>query len=229
MQVHLLINSIKQHMNDQGVDERVRGVPLQPVSRQFGLDRGTPIDRYYIENFLRRNRSFIYGRVLEVGANDYTMRIGECVEQSDVLNLQQGPGITIVGNLETGENIPKSAFDCIILTQVVQCIYDVRNAVKHSIEALKPGGTLLATASGISQIWRFEEDDYVEYWRFTEHSFMKLFREFVPANHIHVEPFGNVAAAKCFLDGYALEEMEQRILDYKDADYQLILTAVVHR
>mgnify|MGYP006961430571 CR=1 FL=1 len=26
----------------------------EPVSRRFGYDRGTPIDRYYIENFLAR-------------------------------------------------------------------------------------------------------------------------------------------------------------------------------
>lgn len=205
------------------------GFPLQPVSRKFGLDRGTPIDRYYIENFLKCNRSFIYGRVLEVGSNDYTLRIGEYVEQSDVLNLEPYPNVTVVGNLETGENIPNSAFDCIILTQVIQCIYDVRSAVRNAIEALKPGGTLLITASGISQIWREEEDSYVEYWRFTEHSFLRLFTEFVPRNHVHVETFGNVATAKYFLDGYALEEMEQGVLDYKDDDYQLVLTAVVHR
>lgn len=215
--------------DNEGDDEMVDGSQLQPVSRRFGLDRGTPIDRYYIENFLKNNRSFIYGRVLEVGSNDYTLRIGEYVEQSDVLNIHPDPNVTVIGNLETGENIPSSAFDCIILTQVIQCIYDVRSAVKNAIMALKPGGTLLVTASGISQIWREEESSYVEYWRFTEHSFYKLFTEFVSQDQVRVETFGNVTAAKCFLDGYALEEMEQHVLDYHDEDYQLTLTAVVHR
>ena len=39
---------------------------LQPFSTVFGSDRGTCIDRYYIERFLAANSSDIHGRVLEV-------------------------------------------------------------------------------------------------------------------------------------------------------------------
>src|SRR6185503_10982321 len=45
---------------------------LTPISRVFGFDRGTPVDRYYIENFLADNASDIRGRVLEVGDDSYT-------------------------------------------------------------------------------------------------------------------------------------------------------------
>ncbi|TIX96711.1 MAG: hypothetical protein E5V18_27200, partial [Mesorhizobium sp.] len=44
-----------------------------PMSRSFGYDRGKPIDRYYIENFLQLNAADIHGRVLEIGDNSYTM------------------------------------------------------------------------------------------------------------------------------------------------------------
>jgi len=37
---------------------------MEPVSRQFGYDRGTPVDRYYIERFLRLNSSAVFGRFL---------------------------------------------------------------------------------------------------------------------------------------------------------------------
>ncbi len=39
---------------------------LTPISDVWGLDRGRPLDRYYIESFLERHRGDIRGRVLEV-------------------------------------------------------------------------------------------------------------------------------------------------------------------
>ena len=32
---------------------------LEPVFKVFGFDRGTPIDRIYIEDFLNKNRNII--------------------------------------------------------------------------------------------------------------------------------------------------------------------------
>ena len=49
---------------------------LKPISRLFGFDRGQPIDRYYIETFLQKNRSDIGGRVLEIGDPGYTLKFG---------------------------------------------------------------------------------------------------------------------------------------------------------
>ena len=46
------------------------------LSRDFGFDRGTPIDRYYIESFLSTHASDIRGHVLEVADNTYTRRFG---------------------------------------------------------------------------------------------------------------------------------------------------------
>ena len=39
----------------------------EPVSRLFGYDRGTPVDRYYMEKFLGGHSADIRGRVLEIG------------------------------------------------------------------------------------------------------------------------------------------------------------------
>ena len=50
-----------------------RFTPINPV---FGLRRGQPVDRYYIEAFLRKNSSDIYGRVMEIGDDTYTRKFG---------------------------------------------------------------------------------------------------------------------------------------------------------
>lgn len=201
----------------------------EPVSRQFGLDRGMPIDRYYIEKYLEQHKVHIHGRVLEIGDNNYTHRFGTHVTRSDVLNVEPAPGTTIVGDLATGENIPHEAFDCIILTQSIQMIYDLKTAIKNAVKALKIGGALFISASGISQISRYDMDRWGEYWRFTDKSLKLLLAEYLPEANIDVQAFGNVASAKAFLDGMAHHELPGDVLDYNDNDYQVVLVARAYK
>jgi FkbM family methyltransferase len=199
----------------------------QPISQIFGLDRGTPIDRYYIEKFLDQNRTYIHGRVLEIGDNTYTQKYGINVNQSEVLNAIPSPNATIVGDLASGKHIPEVAFDCIILTQTLLCIYNVKSALKNTIKALKASGTLLITVPGISQISRYDMDLWGDYWRFTDKSLRMLLEEAAPDCKIEVQTFGNVAVAKAFLDGLAQHELTKEVLDFRDSDYQVIITAKV--
>lgn len=198
---------------------------LKPISNVFGSDRGEPIDRYYIQNFLNVNRHLIRGRVLEIGDNTYTQRYGSEITQSDVLNAIPSAHATIVGDLVTGENIPQDAFDCIILTQTLNVVYNIHSAIKNAVKALKPNGILLLTAPGISQISRYDMDRWGDYWRFTNKSLRTLLAEAFPEENIQVETHGNVTVAKAFLDGLALHEVPENVLDYNDNDYQILLTA----
>src|SRR5437867_552274 len=102
-----------------------------PISRDFGFDRGLPVDRYFIERFLARHAQDIRGRVLEIGDNTYTRRFGgDRVVVSDVLHVSEGnPLATFVGDLTMADHIPSEAFDCIIVTQTLQLIYDVPAAL----------------------------------------------------------------------------------------------------
>ncbi len=199
---------------------------LQPVSRLFGSDRGTPIDRYYIEQFLRANSELIRGRVLEIGDPGYTRQFGgDRVTQSDVLHAVAGNRkATIVGDLATGEGIPTDAFDCIILTQVLPFLFDVAGAVRTCHAALKPGGTVLATVPGISQISRYDMDRWGDFWRFTSLSARKLFEPAFSGGDVQIESFGNVLIATAFLQGMALHEVTTEELDHRDADYEVIVT-----
>ena len=63
------------------------GRRTRPLSDWWGFDRGTPVDRYYIEKFLDEHRDLIRGRVLEVKDNGYTARYGKGVTRSDVIDV----------------------------------------------------------------------------------------------------------------------------------------------
>jgi FkbM family methyltransferase len=199
-------------------------VSTNPVSRVFGLDRGRAIDRFYIEQLLEQNSRLITGNVLEIGGNEYTKKFGRNVTKSDVLNAVPSEYATIIGDLTDADCLPENYFDCIILTQTLQFIYDFKTAVQNAIKALKTNGTLLLTTSGISQISRYDMDRWGEYWRFTDRALQKMFAEFMPAESFEVRASGNVAIAKAFLDGYAIEDIDKQLFEYDDNDYQVVLT-----
>lgn len=200
---------------------------LTPVSRNYGYDRGNPIDRYYIENFLQNHQFDIRGRVLEIGDASYTRKFGgERVTKSDVLHLNlQRPDVTIIADLSRADHIPSDTFDCFILTQTLQCIYAVRGGIETSNRILKPGGVLLATFPGISQIAHPGiMERWEDCWRFTGNSAQRMFSEFFPSENLEVRAHGNVMVATAFLYGLAAEELRQEELDYHDPDYQLLIT-----
>jgi SAM-dependent methyltransferase len=198
---------------------------VTPVSRAFGFDRGTPIDRYYIERFLKDHAADIRGRVLEVGDDGYTRRFGGGgVTLREVLHVSAGnPQATLVGSLETGEGLAGREYDCAILTQTLHCIYDMRAAVRTLQRVLAPGGVALVTLPGISQISRYDADRWGDYWRITPSAAHRLFEEFFDHEQIEMRVHGNVLTATAFLQGMALEDLPRHALDHDDADYPLII------
>ncbi len=197
----------------------------EPVSRVFGLDRGVPIDRYYIEGFLSDNADRIRGRVLEIGDRTYTERFGgAAVEKSDVLHLTgESPEATIVADLTSAPQIADGTFDCIILTQTLHFTYSMESEVAELHRILKPGGCVLCTVPGISQISRFDMERWGDYWRLTSLAATELFETAFPAAVVHVRTYGNVLAATAFLHGLAVRELSTAELDAHDDDYQVIV------
>jgi glycosyltransferase involved in cell wall biosynthesis/SAM-dependent methyltransferase len=198
---------------------------LTPMSYEFGFERGLPIDRYYIESFLTRHADDIHGHVLEVGADSYMCRFGgDRVLRRDILHVKEGnPAATIVADLARADHIPSNLFDCIILTQTLHLVYDVNSALQTLHRILKPGGVLLATFPGISQISVDEWSD-CWYWAFTLHSANRMFGNVFPASNLEIRSHGNVLAATAFLQGLAYDELEREELDYSDPHYQTLLT-----
>ena len=197
---------------------------VTPISRDFGFDRGLPIDRHYIERFLARHASEIAGRVLEIGDDSYTRRFGGArVSRSDVLHVHAGnAGATFVGDLTDATVLPADTFDCMILTQTLQLIYDVRLAVERIHRALAPGGVALITAPGISQIDRGEWGE-AWCWSFTGVSLGRLFGDVFGRDAVLVEQYGNVLAATAFLQGLAVRELRPEDLEPYDHAYPVIL------
>jgi glycosyltransferase involved in cell wall biosynthesis len=199
---------------------------LHPISRDFGYDRGNPVDRHYIEDFLSGYAEDIRGRVLEVGDNAYTMQYGGArVTYSDILHVStDNPRATVVGDLSEGDNFPSAMFDCIVLTQTLHLIFDMRKAIATLHRMLKPGGVLLATVPGVSSIDRGQWGSSW-YWSLSPAALSRLLEEKFDSANVNVIAYGNVLAAVAFLHGLAEHELSAAELDAHDPQYPMIAAA----
>jgi SAM-dependent methyltransferase len=129
---------------------------------------------------------------------------------------------TVVADLAAADDVPSDLFDCFILTQTLQYIYDLHGAMRHAQRILRPGGTLLCSVPTISRIGR--RDLASEYWRLAPSACTRLFGEAFAGGVVDVRAHGNVLTGVAFLIGMAAEELSQRELDRADPFFPVVVT-----
>jgi hypothetical protein len=195
--------------------------PGEPVSRVFGLDRGSSIDRYWIESFLARNSSDAAGSALEVGGTGYISRFFPRQGPHHLELADDGTPNCVVCDLEAGTRAAAGSFDTFVATQVFNFVYETRAALRSAAALLNPGGVMLGSVGGITQVSRYDADRWGHYYSFTVQSWERLLRE--AFDEVHVEAFGNVDSACAFLNGLCAEEVDRTVLDHHDPDYPVLL------
>lgn len=205
-------------------------MPVYPVCRDFGLSRGKAIDRIYIEQFLEANKRFVKGKTIEIAENTYSLKYGEeRIEKSYIIHINGWGKDAIKGDLATGEGIPENMFDAAIITQTLMFIYDVESAARNIYKMLKKGGTALITVSGISQISRYDADNWGSFFSFHEEAVKRLFNPIFGEKNVIVNTYGNVKTAIALLYGLCSEELSASDFTVNDEDYPVIISAVLHK
>lgn len=195
-------------------------LPREPLSDHYGFDRGTPVDRRYIESFLSARRGVIHGSVLEVQDNAYTTKFGDDrVSKSTVVDIDAtNPYATLIADLQLAGSLPPDSYDCIILTQTLQLLRRPGRCVENCFAALRPGGVLLATAPSVSRVSPTYPDG--DFWRFTPAGIAELLGWHWPKDFT-VEAFGNLRTCMAFLMGEVVEDLPDIVLDDHDARFPL--------
>jgi hypothetical protein len=195
-------------------------LPLEPLSDLHGLERGTPVDRGYIEAFLGKHRDVIRGSVLEVEDNSYTMKFGsDRVAESFVVDRDAtNPRATLIADLQRPGSLAADAYDCIILTQTLHLLRRPGQCVENCFTALRSDGALLATAPSVSRVSpTYPAGDF---WRFTGAGISELFNRHWPSG-FSVDAFGNLRTCVAFLIGEVMEDLPNSVLDHRDPRFPL--------
>lgn len=194
----------------------------KPMSRKFGYDRGTPIDRYWIESFLHKHKDLIKGHCLEVTDNSYTIKFGgDAVTRPDVLDIdRKNKKATIIGDLRNlNAVIQDNTYDCIILTHVLGLIDELDKALEECRRILKEGGTMLITSSCLSPTYKGSNN----YWRFTPLGAEYLLGKHFGEQNVSLVTYGNAFTGQCFWVGMAQEDLSPKELDKHDPEFPCVI------
>jgi len=188
-----------------------------PISRDWGYDRGIPLDRRYIDEFLAMHSSDVRGSVLEVQEDEFTRAYGgPRVTRSHVLDIDASNArASILADLRCAPGIAPEQFDCIILTQTLHVIDDMAAVLRECHRMLKPGGVLLATLPAASRVC-LEYGHDSDLWRATPAGARSLFRTAFAPSTVATSGFGNVLTNVAFLHGVATQEIADAELESCD-------------
>jgi SAM-dependent methyltransferase len=200
---------------------------VQPLSYLWGFDRGLPIHRYYLEEFLKEFASDIRGHCLEFQNDSYTRRFGgPAVTKADILHIDDtNPHATIIADLTKQNAIPSGEFDCIICTHVLHVIADLDKAVSELYRILKPGGVLLATVPHVSMC----DPNWHEIWRFTPEGLALLLAKAFRNDNVTVRAYGNSLTAAGEIRGLVAHEFRKATLDHHDPRFAVEVCARAYK
>jgi ubiquinone/menaquinone biosynthesis C-methylase UbiE len=193
------------------------------MSYLWGFDRGLPIHRHYVEQFLRESAFDIRGHCLEFQDNFYMSRFGMSrVNKRDVIHKESGnPNATIVADITKPNNIAGDQFDCVICTYVLNLISDVDAALAELYRVLKPGGVLLIAvpqANMAAPYWH-------ELWRWTAEGFHLQLAKFFDEQNVTVRAYGNSLTAAGDIRGLVADEFTKAQLAYHDPRFGIVVCA----
>lgn len=189
----------------------------------WGFQRGLPVDRWYIEYFLKERANLVRGQVLEVKEDAYATRFG--ASSVDVVDIDaSNERATIVGDLCDPTTLQPARYDAAIVTQTLQFVSDVEAALRNLLRSLRAGGSLLITVPALSRLCG--PDDR---WRWTPIGFEQQLRAAMAAESAEVEVvgLGSSLSARAFLFGLAADDLDDEALTVHDPDLPLVVVGCV--
>jgi hypothetical protein len=193
---------------------------VRPFSDYYGFDRGTPIDRYYLERFLTEHRADITGDVLEIQMSNYTRRHGSNLRRTDTVDMEPRFNATYTCDLAASEGVvPTAAYDCFVLPNTLSFLRDLDACLRHALRVIKPGGTILATTAVLGPMDQHTKD----YWRLSADGWREVGARVWPGSDMTVRAYGNCLSATAAIMGLAVEELTPAELDVEDPKYPVLV------
>jgi SAM-dependent methyltransferase len=192
-----------------------------PFSNEYGFDRGTPIDRYYLHRFLQQHRTEITGNVLEVQGSGYTRQFGQGVMRADSFDINPRFQPTYVCDLAKAESIlPSNRYDCCLLPNTLQHLRELEACLRNALRVGKPGGVILASSAVFEPLI----SDGADYWRLSSMGWEEITARVWAGCEVKIEAHGNCLAVLAAMLGLASEELTPEELDLQSWRYPVLVT-----
>lgn len=197
----------------------------EPFSERYGYERGVPIDRWYVDQFIRRHSVDIAGRVLELLDGRYAKEFGgTAIRSLDILDIDsRNPDATIVADLGQDGSLPAGHYDCFVLTQTLYLIRDLDTAIQNAWRCLAKGGVLLITVPTLVPLDPIHGPD-ADYWRFTPAGLRQLLRSNT-SSEPEITSYGNLLTCMGTMLGLAAQDLAPDELTVHDSRYPVLTCA----
>jgi SAM-dependent methyltransferase len=199
-------------------------IAKNPLSGDYGFERGKPVNRRYIESFLSEYQSDVHGSVLEVGGSRYSEALGgDRVAELTVVDIDTtNRGATLIADLAATESLNRDSYDCIFLIETLHLLPEPGICLENCWRALRPHGTLLITVPALKRLSPSHPE--TDYWRFTPAGLEALMTRHWPAP-FSIRAYGNLFACIAFLLAHVVEECDDNDLDVPDPRFPLTVAA----
>jgi len=179
-----------------------------PICPFYGMTRGTPIDRYYLQKFIRKIKKEVTGKAIEFGGtrSEFSQYQFSLVNEYLAVDIIETPEVDIVGNIFDKSLFKNNSCDSIIIFNVLEHLDNPDKAIDNMNHWLKPGGKIFCMVPNAQRVHFYPKD----YWRFMPDGLAELFKKF---KKTHCFVYGNLTSTIASLMGISVEELSTRELD----------------
>ena len=193
----------------------------KPLSCNFGFERGTPVDRFYLHKFLEQNKHFITKDVLEIQVSDCSKQYGHNVLQQHTVDIIPNFNPTYLCDLAQSEAIiPSNAYDCFLMPNTLCVLKDIQICLTQAQRILKPGGVILATTVSFAPLC----PDVPDYWHMSKAGWEEIVKKSLNQCDVKIQSFGNSLIAMAAMLGLAMEELDPKEFEYQDPRFPVSIT-----
>lgn len=188
-----------------------------PLCPDYGYTRGTPIDRYYLAQFVDEIREEVCGDVLEIGGLPGNVGRYDFVNATrySVMDIDDSKGADFIGDAHDPCANRDESLDSIVAFNVLEHCSRPWIVVDNIYRWLKPKGRAFCMVPNVQRIHRVPMD----YWRILPDAFALLFKRF---RITRLTTYGNLLTSIAAFSGVAVEELYEKDLAQANPDYPVI-------
>ena len=197
---------------------------LWPFSQRFGFDRGAPVDRYYLQQFVRSIRPVVRGRCLEIGGSRWSNWFYRFdVDEFRSLELEQSRiADDLVGDAADRGVLDPASWDSILAFHVLEHCPNPFAVVSNMRAWLRPNGHACIAVPCAQRVHSYPGD----YWRFMPDGLRVLFSDF---SEVNVSTYGNPLTVVSNYMGLSHTELAAEDMNAAHPDYPVLACVVARK